>query len=119
MTDHEPPAVAANPAPTSLQKRTFEHSDDELVEKADEIITAMCAGDRWRMSIPVNRFDSDILLSSLVMRFQELRAECAALRATLFSISAIRDKTPRDSAMIRQALAYESICDAIDAAKLA
>lgn len=51
------------------------HTDAELITGGRAIITNMCKGDRWRMSIPVHRDDSDILLSELLDRFEALVAE--------------------------------------------
>jgi ADP-ribose pyrophosphatase YjhB (NUDIX family) len=49
-------------------------TDDELVAQADKIIGEMCNGGKWRMCIPVQPDDSDVILGTLVRRFNELRA---------------------------------------------
>jgi hypothetical protein len=49
-----------------------------LAEKARRVISDMCKGDRWRMCIPVQPDDSDVILGTLVKRFNELRASLSA-----------------------------------------
>lgn len=82
------PAVA--PVPEDREEATKTHpepearlrnTDAELVHHAGQIVDAMCKGDRWRMSIPVNRHDSDIVLTQLVNRFVALEEENKRLRA--------------------------------------
>lgn len=78
-------ATSALPDDGEGRKRTLEprlaNTDAEVVEHAERIIAAMCQGDRWRMSIPVHRHDSDIVLTRLADRFRARLTERDALVA--------------------------------------
>jgi hypothetical protein len=76
---HEPESPALLETAPMTDDRAEPHewlrkTDDELVAKASKIISDMCHGDKWRMCIPVQPDDSDVVLGTLVRRFNELRA---------------------------------------------
>ena len=48
-------------------------SDKELIQKAKEEVEALCEKTKtWRMSIPVNINDSDIVFIELIMRYEAI-----------------------------------------------
>ncbi len=48
---------------------------DQLVQKAHEVVEAMCHGGKWTMSIPVQPTDSDVVISGALVALEQQLAE--------------------------------------------
>lgn len=69
-TNYSPSPVPASPASGTWPRQWAVPSDAELIEQAERVISDMCKGDRWRMSIPAQPTDSDIVLAEIIQRFK-------------------------------------------------
>jgi hypothetical protein len=77
----------------SLEEMDATYTDAELVERARDILGEMCnGGQRWRMSIPVQASDSDMVIGEVIRRVARLSAENETLKAKLDRCAAIADE---------------------------
>lgn len=71
-------------------------SDEQLLTRVREIVSEMCKGDRWRMCVPPQADDSDVAISELADRYEQMlgrprdhAAEPPARELTLSEMTAI------------------------------
>jgi hypothetical protein len=102
-----PPPATREPAPEAMSKMDAlyaRYSDTELAERGRAIVKDMCNGRRdWRMSIPVQAGDADIVISEIISRFMGLTCdpqhgepsddtvECSECGKTFSLLSALAD----------------------------
>lgn len=55
-----------------LRKQIEAIPKEELIEKVDQILSDLChGGKKFRMTVPPNRYDSDLLIAELIRRYKE------------------------------------------------
>lgn len=101
-TPAAPPASPSSEAAGDAIRNPASALDDErLLARVREVVREMCNRDRWRMSIPVNAEDSDMVICELADRYVRFRAsterearpgEARALDRVLAEVVALIDR---------------------------